>query len=96
MQHSRLPDREAEEKMQYFELKKLSEKTSLSIYTLRKMAREDNMPHQRVGKKIFVDPDKFKPWFEANFQGDGQRRKSSIEEVFKGIGLNKGSEEGSP
>ena len=40
--------------MKLMDLKALAQEISLSVYTLRKFARE-GMPHYRVGKKILID-----------------------------------------
>jgi hypothetical protein len=47
-------------------LKKLSRKTSISVYTLRKFAN-NGMPHCRIGNKIYVHPVKFQYWFIENY-----------------------------
>ena len=51
--------------MKYCDLKSLSEATSLSVYTLRKFAKM-GMPHFKVGRKMLVNPEEFKTWFEIH------------------------------
>ena len=49
--------------MKLVDLKALSERTSLSVYTHRKQVKL-GMPHYRVGRKILVDPKEFEVWFQ--------------------------------
>jgi len=62
--------------MNLIDLKRLSEHTSLSIYTHRKYIKM-GMPHYRVGRKILVDPQEVKLWF--------QQFKSGVTQVGKGV-----------
>jgi hypothetical protein len=48
----------------FVSLKDLADLKGLSVFTLRKYAREDKMPHQRSGRKIMVDPTAFDEWFQ--------------------------------
>ena len=61
-------------KKKLLSLKRLSQKTGISVTTLRKYLRQ-GMPHYRPEKKIFVSYDEFWQWFEENFRqgigGDG-------------------------
>jgi hypothetical protein len=49
--------------MAYYDLKNLSQITSLSVFTLRKFIKH-GLPHYVVGRKYLVDLDEFKSWFE--------------------------------
>lgn len=55
--------------MKLMDLKALAQEISLSVYTLRKFARE-GMPHYRVGKKILIDQHEFESWFAVHYKGD--------------------------
>ena len=55
--------------MKLLDLKSLAEQTSLSIYTLRKYIKKNDMPCYVVGKKYLVDPEEFKNWFERFKKG---------------------------
>jgi len=45
------------------DLKSLSERTALSVFTYRKYIKL-GMPHYRVGRKILIDLDEFEGWFQ--------------------------------
>ena len=49
--------------MNLVDLKTLSERTSLSVFTIRKFIK-DGMPHYRVSRKILVDLQDFEKWFQ--------------------------------
>ena len=49
--------------MKLVDLNKLSEQTSLSVFTCRKYVKK-GMPHYRVGRKILVDLKEFEIWFQ--------------------------------
>ena len=49
--------------MKLVDLKTLAERTSLSVFTIRKY-RKMGMPHYRVGRKILVDLQEFEAWFQ--------------------------------
>ncbi len=55
--------------MELINLKTLAERTSLSVFTLRKYVKKEGLPHFRVGNKIFVNQSEFDEWFEARFRG---------------------------
>lgn len=44
-------------------LKSLSQKYSISVFTLRKFINM-GLPHYRLGRKILVNPEEFENWFE--------------------------------
>lgn len=49
--------------MKYQNLKTLSKESCLSVFTLRHFIKK-GLPHFRVGRKILVNPDEYKAWFE--------------------------------
>ena len=49
--------------MKLLDLKSLSERTSLSVFTYRKYIKL-GMPHYRVGRKILIDLHEFESWFQ--------------------------------
>ena len=49
--------------MNLVNLKELSERTPLSVFTFRKYIKK-GMPHYRVGRKILVDIEEFELWFQ--------------------------------
>ena len=69
--------------MKLMDLKALAQEISLSVYTLRKFARE-GMPHYRVGKKILIDKHEFESWFAAHHKGDTdfENRDSDLTQII--------------
>lgn len=67
----------------------LSEVKSISVFTLRKFAKHEGMPHERVGRKILVNPIAFDEWFlrrkKTSFVDNAKTVNELIEEVFDGI-----------
>ena len=57
--------------MKLVDLKGLSERTPLSVFTFRKYVKI-GMPHYRVGRKILVDPEEFEAWFQQFKTGSTQ------------------------
>jgi hypothetical protein len=70
--------------MRLLGLKTFAEETSLSIHTLRKFARQ-GMPHYRVGKKILVDTEEFRPWFAARFRPDTDSNSDEIQHIIDDV-----------
>ena len=62
--------------MNLMDLKTLSERTSLSVFTYRKYVKR-GMPHYRVGRKILVDWHEFEIWF-AQFKAGGSRMQDDL------------------
>ena len=73
--------------MELHDLKTFAEKTSLSVHTLRKFARQ-GMPHYRVGRKILVDKEEFQPWFVSQFRPDRDRNNYELQHIIDDV-LNK-------
>ena len=67
--------------MKLMDLKALAQEISLSVYTLRKFARE-GMPHYRVGKKILIDKHEFESWFAAHFRGDADTNDDDLANII--------------
>jgi hypothetical protein len=67
--------------MKYSDLKCLSTKTSISVFTLRKFVKA-GLPHFRVGRKIFVDPAEFNDWFEMNHRVTCEPKNSNLEDIM--------------
>lgn len=70
-------------------LKEYSGRKSVSVYFLRKCARE-GMPHYRIGKrKILVNPQETDTWFEERFKVKASETPNSLDEIitnaFEGI-----------
>jgi hypothetical protein len=59
--------------MKLVDLKGLSERTPLSVFTFRKYVKI-GMPHYRVGRKILVNPEEFEAWFQQFKSGSTQAR----------------------
>jgi len=53
----------------FIDLNTLAEVKSISVFTLRKYARKEGMPHCRNGQKILVDPVEFDKWFLTKNSG---------------------------
>lgn len=66
--------------MEYQDLKTLSKKTSVSVFTLRKLVKT-GMPHFRVGRKILVDPDEFEAWFQERHRASSETQ-NLIEQII--------------
>ena len=49
--------------IEFIDLKTLAKVKSISVYTLRKYACNEGMPHFRNGRRILVDPVEFDKWF---------------------------------
>lgn len=49
--------------MKLQDLKSLSNRYSISIFTFRKFVKM-GLPHYRIGRKILVEPEEFESWFE--------------------------------
>ena len=62
--------------MKLVNLKELSERMPLSIFTFRKYIKK-GMPHYRVGRKILVDIDEFEIWFQQ-FKCESHQAKDDI------------------
>jgi hypothetical protein len=67
--------------MKLMDLKDLAQEISLSVYTLRKFARE-GMPHYRVGKKILINQNEFESWFAAHFRGDADTNDDDLANII--------------
>lgn len=65
----------------FVDLKTLSAKAGLSVFTLRKFAQK-NMPHYKVGRKILVDPNEFDTWFTQHFKVVSPNSNDSFEQVI--------------
>lgn len=68
--------------MKYQDLKTLSKETSISVFKLREFARM-GLPHFRVGKKILVDPETFRDWFEERYKASSDV-KQILSKAFTG------------
>ena len=68
--------------MKLMDLKDLAQEISLSVYTLRKFARE-GMPHYRVGKKILINQNEFESWFAAHFRGDVDSGNNDLSQIIE-------------
>ena len=66
--------------MELHDLKTFAEKTSLSVHTLRKFARQ-GMPHYRVGRKIFIDQQQFETWFAAQFRNNNDQNNDDLDQI---------------
>ena len=64
------------------DLKTLSQKKSLSVYTLRKFVKK-GMPHFRVGRKILVNPKEFDAWFEQRFRASAHADDKAIDRLVE-------------
>ena len=62
--------------MKLIDLKTLSERTSISVFTYRKYVKF-GMPHYRVGRKILVDWHEIEVWFER-FKSDCSRPEDNL------------------
>jgi excisionase family DNA binding protein len=72
-------------KMQLLDLKAVATVVSLSVFTLRKFAQKGGMPHYRVGKKILVDMDEFKPWFAARYRPDNDSNNDKLQDIINSV-----------
>lgn len=70
----------------FMDLKKLAEVKSISVFTLRKYARNEGMPHHRVGRKILVDPITFDKWFlSRNIIATDDNQAKSVEDILDDV-----------
>jgi hypothetical protein len=60
--------------MKLVDLKELSERTPLSVFTFRKYIKR-GMPHYRIGRKILVDINEFETWFQQFKCGSTQMKR---------------------
>ena len=68
--------------MKLVDLKTLAERTSLSVFTIRKYGKL-GMPHYRVGRKILVDPQEFEAWFQQ-FKFGSTPKKNNLAHLVDG------------
>ena len=66
--------------MKYLDLKTLSKKNSISVFTLRKFVK-NGLPHYRLGRKILVDPDEFDTWFKDNCRIDQTLKEKDLSKL---------------
>ncbi|RJR42794.1 MAG: DNA-binding protein [Desulfobacteraceae bacterium] len=74
----------------YFDLKKLSDYSSMSVRTLREyVTRSDNpIPSFRLGKKIIIKRSEFDGWIEAYRNSTGGFDKI-VEDVMRDLRFNR-------
>lgn len=64
-------------------LKDYAKRKGVSVYFLRKCARE-GMPHYRIGKrKILVNPQEADAWFDENFKVKDPTSPIDLDEVVR-------------
>jgi hypothetical protein len=68
------------QRMRYFDLKFLSSEVSISVFTLRKFIKM-GLPHFRVGRKILVNPDEFKAWFEEHHRASTEPENHGLDQI---------------
>jgi len=64
------------------DLNTLAEVKSISVFTLRKYARDEGMPHYRVGRKIIVNPFDFDEWFIARNSITNDAKAKSVHDML--------------
>ena len=52
----------------------LSTQTGLSLSTIRKLTREDKIPHLRVGRRVIYPIIRVEQWLESNTGGEGNEK----------------------
>jgi hypothetical protein len=77
-----MPDGKGDQLMTCDDLKTLSKKKSLSVYTLRNFVKK-GMPHFRVGRKILVNPKEFDAWFEQHFRASAHADDTAIDRLVE-------------
>ena len=66
--------------LKYQDLKTLSSEVSISIFTLRKFIKM-GLPHFRVGRKILVNPDEYKAWFEEHHRASAEPENPGLDQI---------------
>ena len=69
----------------YFDLKGLSQYSTLGVSTLRDHIRSGSLPSFKVKGKILVRKSEFDNWLEENFRITGERLSHMVDEIMSNL-----------
>ena len=66
----------------------------ISVRTLRKLVKQGEIPHLRIGRLLRFDPNALKRWIEAKVRSQGKVRRNRVLRPHAGDAIGRGEDRG--